>query len=73
MQVKGNKLAAVFMHSCNLSTFLFIRKKWHNKEYLIWFLIRIPTLGLQFLYLCILKVIVKKTEKSPFVRFSDYY
>ncbi len=39
-QLKGNKLAAVFRHSCNVPTFLLRNKKCYNKQYLILYLIQ---------------------------------
>jgi hypothetical protein len=74
MKLKGNKLAAAFRHSSNLSTFLFCSKKCHEKQYLIWFLMMIPkNAACHFCTFCILKVIGNKQNNSTFVRFSYYY
>ncbi len=60
-QLKGNKLAAVFRHNWNLSTFLFSNKKCHKKIVFNLVFAEIPKWGLPCLYLLYLKnrIIIK--------------
>jgi hypothetical protein len=66
MQLKGNKLATVFIDSQNLSTFLAAKNVTMNMFYLIQFFTMIPKWGLPFLYLLHPKGYHEKREKCNY-------